>query len=130
MCVLHCLVYIVGQEAQDEDSSDSEAEDQGLGQDVKQQENRSHQSSTSHRPRSASNRATAAWSADSSSDDSRRWSDQLSLDEKDGFIFVNYSEGQTKGYPQPPANHLHPNQGELRHYSKLKPGMKMPEMPS
>lgn len=117
---------IVGQEAQDEDSSDSEAEDQGLGQDMKLQENRSQHSSASHRPRSASNRAAAAWSADSSSDDSRRWSDQLSLDEKDGFIFVNYSEGQAKGYPQVQANHPHPSQGELRHYSKLKPGMEAP----
>ncbi|XP_062992252.1 WD repeat and FYVE domain-containing protein 3 isoform X3 [Elgaria multicarinata webbii] len=112
----------IGQEAPDEDSSDSEAEDQGLSQDTKLQESRSQHGSTSHRPRSASSRATAAWSADSSSDDSRRWSDQLSLDEKDGFIFVNYSDGQTKGYPHAQANHPHPNQGELRHYSKLKPG--------
>uniref|UniRef100_A0A670KCI7 WD repeat and FYVE domain containing 3 n=1 Tax=Podarcis muralis TaxID=64176 RepID=A0A670KCI7_PODMU len=117
-----CPETQIGEEAPDEDSSDSEAEDQGLGQDPKLQESRSQPGSASHRPRSSSARAAAAWSADSSSDDSRRWSDQLSLDEKDGFIFVNYSEGQAKVHPQVQANHPHPNPGELRHYSKLKPG--------
>lgn len=122
MCLLFAL-HITGQEAPDEDSSDSEAEDQGtLSQDTKLQDSQSQQGSASHRPRSSSGRAVATWSADSSSDDSRRWSDQLSLDEKEGFIFVNYSEGQAKGYPQAPANHPRPNPGELRHYSKLKPG--------
>ena len=49
---------------------------------------------------------------DSSSDDSHRWSDTLSIDEKDGFVFVNYSEGQTKvphPHPHPPPHpHSHP----------------------
>lgn len=111
-----------GQEAHEEDSSDSDADDPCIGQDVKLQESQSQPGSTSHRPRSASNRVAAAWSADSGSDDSRRWSDQLSLDEKDGFIFVNYSEGQAKIHPHAQVNHLHPSYAEARHYSKLKPG--------
>jgi len=111
-----------GQEAHEEDSSDSEADDPCIGQDTKLQESQSQPSSTSHRPRSSSNRAAAAWSADSGSDDSRRWSDQLSLDEKDGFIFVNYSEGQAKMHPHAQVNHPHPSYVETRHYSKLKPG--------
>lgn len=111
-----------GREAHEEDSSDSEGEDACVGQDTKLQESQSQPSSTSHRPRSSSNRAAAAWSADSSSDDSRRWSDQLSLDEKDGFIFVNYSEGQAKMHPHLQVNHPHPSYAEARHYSKLKPG--------
>ncbi|EPY77187.1 WD repeat and FYVE domain-containing protein 3 isoform 1 [Camelus ferus] len=56
------------------------------------------------------------------SDDSRRWSDQLSLDEKDGFIFVNYSEGQTRAHLQAPLTHPHPSPIEVRNYSRLKPG--------
>lgn len=113
------VLYKIGQEAQDEDSSDSEADDQCISQDTKPQESQSQPNSTSHRPVPSSSRA-AAWSADSGSDDSRRWSDQLSLDEKDGFIFVNYSEGQTKVHPHAQVNH--PNHVEVRHYSKLKPG--------
>ncbi|KAJ7327170.1 hypothetical protein JRQ81_016929 [Phrynocephalus forsythii] len=113
---------IAGEEVPDEESSDSETDDPGLSQDTKPQESQNQPSGITHRPRSSSSRATAVWSADSSSDDSRRWSDQLSLDEKDGFIFVNYSDGQTKPYPHAPANHPHPNPGEVRHYSKLKPG--------
>ena len=74
------------------------------------------------RPRAASCRATATWYNDSGSDDSRRWSDQLSLDEKDGFIFVNYSEGQSRPHLQAPLNHPHPNPIEARNYSRLKPG--------
>ncbi|XP_010225292.1 PREDICTED: WD repeat and FYVE domain-containing protein 3-like, partial [Tinamus guttatus] len=110
------------QEAQEEESSDSEADDPCVSHDVKPQESQSQPSSTSHRPRSSSNRAAAAWSADSGSDDSRRWSDQLSLDEKDGFIFVNYSEGQAKVHPHAQVNHPHASYPEARHYSKLKPG--------
>lgn len=109
-----------GQEAQDEDSSDSEAEEQSSSQDPKDMP--SQPGSASHRPRAASCRATAAWCLDSGSDDSRRWSDQLSLDEKDGFIFVNYSEGQTGALLQGPLNHPHPNAIEARNYSRLKPG--------
>lgn len=56
-----------------------------------------------------SGRAGASWSMDSSSDDSHRWSDTLSIDEKDGFVFVNYSEGQTKvPHPGHPAHPTHP----------------------
>ncbi|MEQ2182321.1 hypothetical protein GOODEAATRI_021116, partial [Goodea atripinnis] len=80
--------------------------------------------------RSPSSRAGASWSMDSGSDDSRRWSDTLSIDEKDGFVFVNYSEGQTKG-PQPQPAHpgqgslpqpLHPPAAEPRTYNQLKAG--------
>ncbi|XP_015131950.1 WD repeat and FYVE domain-containing protein 3 isoform X1 [Gallus gallus] len=117
-----CQEAQIGQEAHEEDSSDSDADDPCIGQDAKLQESQSQPGSTSHRPRSASNRVAAAWSADSGSDDSRRWSDQLSLDEKDGFIFVNYSEGQAKIHPHAQVNHLHPSCAEARHYSKLKPG--------
>ncbi|OXB84085.1 UNVERIFIED_CONTAM: hypothetical protein H355_012203 [Colinus virginianus] len=116
-----CQEAQIGQEAHEEDSSDSDADDPCIGQDAKLQESQSQPGSTSHRPRSASNRVAAAWSADSGSDDSRRWSDQLSLDEKDGFIFVNYSEGQGKMHPHAQVNHLHPSYAEARHYSKLKP---------
>ncbi|XP_006867792.1 PREDICTED: WD repeat and FYVE domain-containing protein 3 isoform X1 [Chrysochloris asiatica] len=115
-----CPEAQIGQEAQDEDSSDSEAEEQSISQDPK--EPPSQPSSTSHRPRAASCRATATWGTDSGSDDSRRWSDQLSLDEKDGFIFVNYSEGQTRAHLQGPLNHPHCNPIEVRNYSRLKPG--------
>lgn len=67
---------------------------------------------------------------DSGSDDSHRWSDTLSIDEKDGFVFVNYSEGQTKGphphpiqpsqgsVPQP----LQPSSMEARTYNQLRAG--------
>ncbi|XP_063105436.1 WD repeat and FYVE domain-containing protein 3 isoform X4 [Cavia porcellus] len=115
-----CPETQIGQEPQDEDSSDSEAEEASVTQEPK--EVPSQPSSTSHRPRAASCRATATWCTDSSSDDSRRWSDQLSLDEKDGFIFVNYSEGQTRAHLQAPLNHPHPSPMEARSYSRLKPG--------
>ncbi|XP_041498034.1 WD repeat and FYVE domain-containing protein 3 isoform X4 [Microtus oregoni] len=115
-----CPEAQIGQQAQDEDSTDSETEEPSISQEPK--ETASQPSSTSHRPRAASYRATATWCTDSSSDDSRRWSDQLSLDEKDGFIFVNYSEGQTRAHLQGPLTHAHPNPIEARNYSRLKPG--------
>lgn len=115
-----------GQEAQDEDSSDSDADEQSINQDPK--DTPSQPSSTSHRPRAASCRATATWCTDSGSDDSRRWSDQLSLDEKDGFIFVNYSDSQTRAHLQGPLNHPHPNPIEVRNYSRLKPGNLKPSV--
>ncbi|XP_048640681.1 WD repeat and FYVE domain-containing protein 3 isoform X7 [Marmota marmota marmota] len=115
-----CPEAQIGQEAQDEDSSDSEADEQSISQEPK--DTPSQPSSTSHRPRAASCRATATWCTDSGSDDSRRWSDQLSLDEKDGFIFVNYSEGQTRTHVQGPISHPHPNPMEARNYNRLKPG--------
>lgn len=122
MCLpsLISLMLYPGQQAQDEDSTDSETEEPSISQDSK--EPPSQPSSTSHRPRAASCRATATWCTDSGSDDSRRWSDQLSLDEKDGFIFVNYSEGQTRAHLQGPLAHSHPNPIEARNYSRLKPG--------
>ncbi|XP_013358179.1 PREDICTED: WD repeat and FYVE domain-containing protein 3 isoform X1 [Chinchilla lanigera] len=115
-----CPEAQIGQEPQDEDSSDSEAEEPSITQEPRDVP--SQPSSTSHRPRAASCRATATWCTDSSSDDSRRWSDQLSLDEKDGFIFVNYSEGQARAHLQGPLSHPHPNPVEARSYSRLKPG--------
>lgn len=64
---------------------------------------------------------------DSGSDDSHRWSDTLSIDEKDGFVFVNYSEGQAKGAPPHPVQSavhppLHPPAAEPRPYNQLKAG--------
>ncbi|XP_013921886.1 PREDICTED: WD repeat and FYVE domain-containing protein 3 [Thamnophis sirtalis] len=111
-----------GQEGPEEESSDSDAEDQAPAHDAKLPESQPQQAPAGHRPRSSSARATAVWSVETSSEDTRRWSDHLSLDEKDGFIFVNYSDGQAKGYSHAPTNHSNANQGELRHYSKLKPG--------
>ncbi|KAL1791399.1 WD repeat and FYVE domain-containing protein 3 isoform X1 [Sigmodon hispidus] len=115
-----CPEAQIGQQAQDEDSTDSETEEPSISQEPR--EAPSQPGSTSHRPRAASCRATATWCNDSGSDDSRRWSDQLSLDEKDGFIFVNYSEGQTRTHLQGPLAHSHPNPIEARNYSRLKPG--------
>lgn len=75
-------------------------------------------------------RAGASWSMDSSSDDSHRWSDTLSVDEKDGFVFVNYSEGQAK-VPHPhPSNPgqssasqpFQPSNADARHYNQLRTG--------
>lgn len=122
MCVCSLILppQYPGPEAQEEDSSDSEADEQSVIQDPG--DTPSQPSSTSHRPRAASCRATATWCNDSGSDDSRRWSDQLSLDEKDGFVFVNYSEGQTRPHLQAPLNHPHPNPAEARNFSRLKPG--------
>ena len=72
MCVCFLIppMHHPGQEAQDEDSSDSEADEQSVSQDPK--DTPSQPSSTSHRPRAASCRATATWYNDSGSDDSRR----------------------------------------------------------
>lgn len=125
MCVCVCVCFVIlpmphpGPEAQDEDSSDSDADEQSTSQDPK---DAPRQPSGSHAPRAASCRAAAVWCTDSASDDSRRWSDQLSLDEKDGFIFVNYSEGQTRAHLQGPLNHPQPSPMEVRNYSRLKPG--------
>lgn len=67
---------------------------------------------------------------DSSSDDSHRWSDTLSVDEKDGFVFVNYSEGQAKvPYPHPAnpgqssvSQPFQPSNADARHYNQLRTG--------
>lgn len=118
----HCL--LTGPEAQDDDSSDSDIEDQSSSQDTAPKESQAQPSNVVRRTRASSARAgLAAWSGDSGSDDSRRWSDQLSLDEKDGFIVVNYSEGHLKQFPQAQSS-AQPSQQEVRHYNKLKTGKK------
>jgi len=71
---------------------------------------------------------------DSGSDDSRRWSDTLSVDEKDGFVFVNYSEGQTK-VPHPHHHPAHPGHASVpqpstmdaRPYNQLRAGERPPD---
>uniref|UniRef100_A0A673H5D7 WD repeat and FYVE domain-containing protein 3-like n=1 Tax=Sinocyclocheilus rhinocerous TaxID=307959 RepID=A0A673H5D7_9TELE len=117
----------------EDDSSESEGEEANLSQDSKPRTSNSQPSSTVHRPKP---RTGASWSVDSGSDDSRRWSDTLSIDEKDGFVFVNYSEGQIRpGIPSQPhlqphsaTSHgpvpqpLQPSTMEARSYNKLKPG--------
>uniref|UniRef100_A0A672QYT0 WD repeat and FYVE domain containing 3 n=1 Tax=Sinocyclocheilus grahami TaxID=75366 RepID=A0A672QYT0_SINGR len=126
-----CCGEIEGRDAPEDDSSESEGEETSLSQDPKPLN--SQPSSTVHRPKP---RTGASWSVDSSSDDSRRWSDTLSIDEKDGFVFVNYSEGQIRaGIPSQPhlqphsaPSHgpvpqpLQPSTMEARSYNKLKPG--------
>lgn len=150
----------------DDDSSDSEADEPSLSQEPKAPSNPStgggsQPGSAVHRPRGTvaarqsltrfrghsslmhvvvigpSGRAGASWSMDSSSDDSHRWSDTLSIDEKDGFIFVNYSEGQTKvphpahlAHPSHLAHAAHPGQSsafqpsavDARTYNQLRTG--------
>uniref|UniRef100_A0A673H4N5 WD repeat and FYVE domain-containing protein 3-like n=1 Tax=Sinocyclocheilus rhinocerous TaxID=307959 RepID=A0A673H4N5_9TELE len=99
------LVLPEGRDAPEDDSSESEGEEANLSQDSKPRTSNSQPSSTVHRPKP---RTGASWSVDSGSDDSRRWSDTLSIDEKDGFVFVNYSEGQIRpGIPSQP--HLQPH---------------------
>lgn len=138
MCVLlNCfLCYHLkdGREAPDDDSSESEGEETSLSQEPKPQGSGSQPGSAVHRPKP---RAGASWSVDSSSDDSRRWSDTLSIDEKDGFVFVNYSEGQGRlgpgqhGNPHPPHSApphgaapqpLQPSTMEARPYNRLRAG--------
>ncbi|XP_054630463.1 WD repeat and FYVE domain-containing protein 3 isoform X3 [Dunckerocampus dactyliophorus] len=122
----------------DDDSSESDGDEASLSQEHKTPRNPSsgggsQPGSTVHRPRGPSARAGASWSMDSGSDDSHRWSDSLSIDEKDGFVFVNYSEGQqSKGPPHPHAAHhgppnvvtqlLHPPAVESRTYNQLRAG--------
>ncbi|XP_041447245.1 WD repeat and FYVE domain-containing protein 3 isoform X2 [Xenopus laevis] len=118
-----CQDEHLGEEAQDDESSESDAEDQSASQDTKTKECQP-QGKDSHRPRASSARAgLTAWSGDSGSDDSKRWSDQLSLDEKDGFVFVNYSENQSKvqlSLIQSGGGQA--CQTDIRHYNKLKTG--------
>lgn len=127
------VVVAEGRDAPDEDSSESEGEEASLSQEPKPRSSNSQPSSAVHRPKP---RTGASWSVDSSSDDSRRWSDTLSIDEKEGFVFVNYSEGQVRpGVPvqthsQQPSGPSHgpvpqplqPSTMEARSYNKLKPG--------
>ncbi|XP_061906663.1 WD repeat and FYVE domain-containing protein 3 isoform X3 [Entelurus aequoreus] len=120
----------------DDDSSESDGEESLLGQEHKT----AHDSSGAGTAQPAGAlqahkgaRAGASWSVDSGSDDSRRWSDSLSIDEKDGFVFVNYSEGQ-HGKGLPPHLHaahhgpnavtqlLHPPVVEARTYNQLRAG--------
>ncbi|XP_014875938.1 WD repeat and FYVE domain-containing protein 3-like, partial [Poecilia latipinna] len=115
----------------DDDSSESEGEEPAAPRNPSTGGGSGSQpGSAVHRPRGPSSRAGASWSMDSGSDDSHRWSDTLSIDEKDGFVFVNYSEGQTKG-PLPPSAHpaqaslpqsVHPPAAEPRTYNQLKAG--------
>ncbi|XP_036381916.1 WD repeat and FYVE domain-containing protein 3 isoform X1 [Megalops cyprinoides] len=122
-----------GREAHDDDSSESEGEDQSMSQEPKPRPAHGQAGRPAHhRHKGAAGRPGASWSGDSGSDDSRRWSDTLSLDEKDGFVFVNYSGGQTRpghhhqpphavpysGVPQP----LQPTNMEARTYNQLRPG--------
>lgn len=114
-----------GREAADEDSSESEAEEAIASQECKTQAPNSQPGSGSHRPKPSR----------TSLEDSGRWSDSLSVDEKDGFVFVNYSEGQTRPAnpptnpphtnPQPMPQPLQPSNMEPRPYNKLRAGMKM-----
>ncbi|XP_066568174.1 WD repeat and FYVE domain-containing protein 3 isoform X2 [Amia ocellicauda] len=121
-----------GQEGHDDESSDSDGDDQSIRQEVKRRAAPSQPGSAIHRPKGSVGRPGTSWSADSGSDDSRRWSDTLSLDEKDGFVFVNYSEGRTRvpvqAHPQPllhSTTHPQPLQHgpvEPRPYNVLRPG--------
>uniref|UniRef100_A0A8C6TMU2 FYVE-type domain-containing protein n=1 Tax=Neogobius melanostomus TaxID=47308 RepID=A0A8C6TMU2_9GOBI len=101
----------------EDDSSESEGEEPSLEPESKPPRNPStgggsQPGSAVHRPRGPSGRSGPSWSLDSSSDDSHRWSDTLSLDEKDGFVFVNYSENQPRG----------PHPAEARAYNQLRAG--------
>ncbi|KAF6721070.1 WD repeat and FYVE domain-containing protein 3 [Oryzias melastigma] len=119
----------------EDDSSESDGDEPSLSQESRPQRNPStgggsQPGSAVHRPRGQSGRAGASWSMDSGSDDSHRWSDTLSIDEKDGFVFVNYSEGQTKGphphlAPQAQSSgphSLHSASVEARTYNQLRAG--------
>lgn len=116
-----------GREAADEDSSESEAEEASVSQECKTQAPNSQPGSGSHRPKPSR----------TSLEDSSRWSDSLSVDEKDGFVFVNYSEGQARPANPPTNPHtnphtnpqsmpqpLQPSNMEPRPYNKLRAGMK------
>uniref|UniRef100_A0A3P9L505 WD repeat and FYVE domain containing 3 n=1 Tax=Oryzias latipes TaxID=8090 RepID=A0A3P9L505_ORYLA len=119
----------------DDDSSESDGDEPSLSQESRPPRNPStgggsQPGSAVHRPRGQSGRAGASWSMDSGSDDSHRWSDTLSIDEKDGFVFVNYSEGHTKGphphlAPQAQSSGPHslqPSSVEARTYNQLRAG--------
>ncbi|XP_060740179.1 WD repeat and FYVE domain-containing protein 3 isoform X1 [Tachysurus vachellii] len=112
---------IDGREAADEDSSESEAEEASVSQECKAQAQNSQPGSNSHRPKPPR----------TSLEDSGRWSDSLSVDEKDGFVFVNYSEGQARPANPPSNPHtnshpvpqpLQPSNVEPRLYNKLRAG--------
>uniref|UniRef100_A0A8K9UQS2 WD repeat and FYVE domain containing 3 n=1 Tax=Oncorhynchus mykiss TaxID=8022 RepID=A0A8K9UQS2_ONCMY len=96
----------------DDDSSESDGDEPCLSTESKPSP--LQPGSTVHRPKGCG------------SDDSRRWSDTLSLDEKDGFVFVNYSEGQTGQTPLKPGVHphpqLHPPHPIARPYNQLRAG--------
>ncbi|CAG5919009.1 unnamed protein product [Menidia menidia] len=119
----------------DDDSSESDGDEPSLSREPRVPRTPltsggSQLGSTVHRHGGPSVRAGASWSMDSGSDDSHRWSDTLSIDEKDGFVFVNYSEGQGKGlHPQPSfacqssmPQPLHPSAMEARTYNQLRAG--------
>lgn len=113
-----------GREPADEESSESEPEEASMNQDCKTQAANSQSGSGSHRPKPPR----------TSLEDSGRWSDSLSVDEKDGFVFVNYSEGQARPTNPPTNPHtnsqsmpqpLQPSNMEPRPYNKLRAGIKM-----
>ncbi|XP_076854600.1 LOW QUALITY PROTEIN: WD repeat and FYVE domain-containing protein 3 [Brachyhypopomus gauderio] len=125
---------IDGREAPDDDSSESEGEEASVRQDAAGSCRPVGQPAAVTAVPRPKTRTTASWSVDSSSDDSRRWSDTLSVDEKDGFVFVNYSEGQARpavGASLPPPPLSAPPHGpapptsataEARPYSRLRAG--------
>uniref|UniRef100_A0A4W3HF18 WD repeat and FYVE domain containing 3 n=1 Tax=Callorhinchus milii TaxID=7868 RepID=A0A4W3HF18_CALMI len=97
-----CGVSQIGREAQDEDSSDSDLDDQSSSQDPKSKQ--THLGSAGHKAKGVPGRSAAAWLIDG--EESKRWADQLCLDEKDGFVFVNFSESQNKPLSQPQPQYL------------------------
>ncbi|KAJ8383375.1 hypothetical protein AAFF_G00221650 [Aldrovandia affinis] len=122
---------IEGREAHDDDSSESDGDEQSVSQEPKPRPAHGQAGHTEHRPKGSASQSGASWSTDSGLENSRRWSDTLSLDEKDGFMFVNYSERKTRAslHPQPqPIPHggipqpLHPTTMEARPYNQLRLG--------
>ncbi|XP_039614451.1 WD repeat and FYVE domain-containing protein 3 isoform X3 [Polypterus senegalus] len=125
-----------GRDAADDESSDSDGDEQSLNQEPKAQSTQSESGSAVHRPKGSVGRHGTSWSGDSGSDDSRRWSDNLSSDEKDGFVFIYYSDGQIRVpvqshmqsvppstvHPPSQSQPLQPCPAETRPYNRLKPG--------
>ncbi|KAJ8380472.1 hypothetical protein SKAU_G00012500 [Synaphobranchus kaupii] len=110
---------IEGREAHDDDSSESDGEEQSVLQEAEPGPAPGRSARPDRGPKGSAGRPGASWSTDSGSEDSRRWSDSLSLDEKDGFVFVNYSERQARAGLHP---HSAPAAVEARPYSQLRPG--------
>ncbi|KAG7271513.1 hypothetical protein CRUP_007502, partial [Coryphaenoides rupestris] len=121
----------------EEESSESDGDEPSLNQEPKTPPTSSnggdsHPGSSVHRPKGSGGRSGPSWSLDSGSDDSRHWSDTLSIDEKDGFVFINYSEGQSRpgrppGAPQPPAGGQHP--GGPQQQQQQQPAQPSPAQP-
>ncbi|KAJ8285363.1 hypothetical protein GJAV_G00025980 [Gymnothorax javanicus] len=107
---------IEGREAHDDDSSESDGEEQSVLQESEPGPSHGLPPHPDRGTKGSAGRPSASWSMESGSEDSRRWSDSLSLDEKDGFVFVNYSERQARAAPPQPSA------VEPRPYSQLRPG--------